>query len=260
MSLKVEELKFSYSGKKEILKGVSFDVPDETFVSILGPNGVGKSTLFKCILKLLPVKDGDILVDGMSVKEMTSAELARHIAYIPQFHTPTFSYSVFDMVLMGTTAQMGTFRNPGPAERKAALEAMEKLEITHLKDKSYMYISGGERQMTLIARAIAQQAKTLVMDEPSASLDFGNKVRLMKTVKGLSKNGYTVIQSTHDPEQAYFYSNKVLAMSDGKVLKYGKPEEVVTDEVISVLYGMDVTVMNIGRRVIACVPKDLHRM
>ncbi len=259
MSLKVDNLKFSY-GNHEVLKGISFEAGEGEFVSVLGSNGVGKSTLFKCILNILKPYGGSISIDGKSIADMSIESVAKEIAYIPQYHSPIFNYSVFDVVLMGTTAQMRKFSVPKEKQIKIAGEAMEILNISELKDRSYMNISGGERQMALIARAIAQQAKILVMDEPSASLDFGNKIRLMKTIKGLTKEGYTVIQSTHDPEQAYFYSNKIVAMHDGRVVNYGYPDEVVNSETISLLYGMDIDVINVEWRVVSCVPKDLHRI
>ena len=133
---------------------------------------------------------------------------------------------------------------------------MERLEITHLRDRGYGNISGGERQMVLIARAIAQQAKILIMDEPSANLDFGNKVRVMKAVKRLTKEGYTVIQSTHDPDQAFLYSDKILAMHDGQILAWGTPQEVMNRELISKLYNVDVDICSLKEDAIrVCVPR-----
>ncbi|MCQ2511958.1 MAG: ABC transporter ATP-binding protein [Lachnospiraceae bacterium] len=259
MSLKIDNIYFSYKNHP-VLKGVSFEAGKGELISVLGPNGVGKSTLFKCILGLLKPEQGDVIINGTSLKEMTPAMLAREIAYIPQFHNPVFSYTVFDMVLMGTTAQMSKLSVPKEEQMKYAEEALKILDIYHLKDRNYANISGGERQMTLIARAIAQQAKILIMDEPSASLDFGNKIRLMKTVRTLTNNGYTVIQSTHDPEQACFYSSKILAMYDGQNLAFGRPPDIIDSRLISKLYGMDIDVINLDRQVISCVPKDLHRM
>ena len=252
MSLKVENLDFSYKDN-HVLKDISFEAEEGEFLSILGPNGVGKSTLFRCILKLLEPQGGQIFINGKSMQPMTPDETAKQIAYIPQFHSPVFNYSVLDMVLMGTTSQIGTFAVPKEKQIKTAEAALEMLNIMFLRDRGYQSISGGERQMTLIARAIAQQAKILVMDEPSASLDFGNRIRLMNTVRGLTKAGYTVIQSTHDPEQAYRYSDKVLAIKDGRVAAFGKPEDVITSDVISALYGLDVEIIKVKENIISCV-------
>ena len=256
MSIKVEQLSFSY-GEHEVLKGVSFSAEYGQFLSVLGPNGVGKSTLFRCMLGLLKPHEGVVSINGRPISALSSAELARHIAYIPQSHNPVFNYTVFDMVLMGTTAQLGRFSAPGAAQTALVDSALERLGIAHLRDRGYANISGGERQLVLIARAIAQQAKILVMDEPSASLDFGNKMRVMQTVKGLAREGYAVIQSTHDPDQAFFYSDKILALHKGQLLAWGTPREVMTNELISTLYGVEVEVCSLREdRVRVCVPND----
>jgi len=158
---------------------------------------------------------------------------------------------------MGTTAQMGVFSSPGEKQAGSAEAAMARLGISHLRDRGYGNISGGERQLTLIARAIAQQARILVMDEPSASLDYGNRVRVMRTVRDLVEDGYCVIQSTHDPDQAYLYSHRVLALQEGRVLAWGRPEEVIESELISRLYGLDVEVCSLREdRVRVCVPRQ----
>ena len=259
MRMKVEDLHFSY-GNHEVLKGVSFGVEDSGFVSLLGPNGAGKSTLFKCMLGLLPPSGGSVHICGRNIRSMPAAELSHRVAYIPQSHSPVFNFSVFDMVLMGTTAQLGRFTSPGKQQEELAEAAMERIGISHLRNRGCSNISGGERQLALIARAIAQQAKILVMDEPSASLDYGNKLRVMETVKGLTREGYTVIQSTHDPDQAYLYSDKILALYGGKILADGTPGETISSELISTLYGVEVEVCSMHRDdVRVCVPAHLTK-
>lgn len=259
MGIEVKNLSFSYKNHP-VLQDISFDVRDGEFVSVLGPNGVGKSTLFKCILRLLTPEKGEILVNGNSIRNMTAEELASVIAYIPQTHSPVFNFTVEEIVLMGTTSQVAKLGVPGKKQQERAEQAMHRLGIEKLADRDFATLSGGEQQLALIARAMAQQARLLVMDEPSSSLDFGNKIRMMKTVKSLTKLGYTIIQSTHDPEQAYFYSNRILALKDGRVLAYGRPEEVVCEETVSALYGVEIAVSEVQRGVVACTPKDLHRM
>ena len=259
MSLQVHDLRFSY-GAHAVLKGVSFSAEYGEFLSVLGPNGVGKSTLFRNLLGLLRPTGGSVLVDGRDIGTMMPAELSRAMAYIPQSHNPVFNYSVLDMVLMGTTSQVGRFAVPGREQVKLAEAALERLNISHLRDRGCGHISGGERQLVLIARAIAQQAKILVMDEPSANLDFGNKIRVMRTVKGLTEDGFTVIQSTHDPDQAYLYSDKILALYGGQVLAWGTPRETMTESLISTLYGVDVEVCSMHNDdVRVCVPAHIHR-
>ena len=259
MRMQVENLRFSY-GSHEVLKGVSFPVEDSGFISLLGPNGAGKSTLFRCMLGLLEPSSGSVHICGRDIRNMSAAELSHRVAYIPQSHSPVFNFSVFDMVLMGTTAQLPTFASPGREQEKLAEAAMERLGIAHLRNRGCGNISGGERQLALIARAIAQQAKILVMDEPSASLDYGNKLRVMETVKGLTEDGYTIIQSTHDPDQAYLYSDRILALYDGKILAYGTPRETISSSLISTLYGVDVEVRSLHRDGIrVCVPAHLAK-
>ncbi len=255
--MEVKGLYFSYD-VREILSNISFSVRDGEFVSVLGPNGVGKSTLFRCMLGLLTPDEGGTFVDGRDTSTMSARELAKCIAYIPQSHNPVFNYSVLDMVLMGTSAQVGRFSAPGKEQLAVAQAALHRLGIWNLHDRGYANISGGERQLVLIARAIAQQAKILVMDEPSANLDFGNKIRVMNTVKGLTKDGYTVIQSTHDPDQAYLYSDKILALYDGQVAAWGSPQETMTDALITTLYGVDVEVCSMrGDKVRVCIPRSM---
>jgi len=257
--MKIEDLHFSY-GSHQVLKGVSFGVEDSGFISLLGPNGAGKSTLFRCMLGLLEPSGGSVHICGRNIRAMPAAELAHRVAYIPQSHSPVFNFSVFDVVLMGTTSQLSRFASPGKKQEQLAEAAMERIGIAHLKNRGCGNISGGERQLALIARAIAQQAKILVMDEPSASLDYGNKLRVMETVKGLTREGYTVIQSTHDPDQAYLYSDKIIALFDGKIIASGTPRETISSGLISTLYGVDVEVCSMHRDdVRVCVPAHLTK-
>lgn len=257
MSMTVENLCFSY-GDREILKDINFSAEYGEFLSVLGPNGVGKSTLFRCMLGLAPPSKGGTSIDGRPISDMSASQLAQLIAYIPQSHNPVFNFSVFDMVLMGTTAQIGSFESPKKEQAAQVELALDRLGITHLKDRGYGNISGGERQLTLIARAIAQKAKILVMDEPSASLDFGNRIRVMQTVRALAKEGYAVIQSTHDPDQAYLYSDKILALHNGGVLAWGTPQETISGALASALYGVDIEVCSLhGDGIRVCVPAHL---
>ena len=257
MSLEIRDLRFSY-GEHEVLKGLSFTAEYGQLLSVLGPNGVGKSTLFRCILGLLKPSGGECLIDGKSTAGLSAKDLASRIASIPQSHYPTFNFSVLDMVLMGTTAQVNAMSVPGKRQIKLAKEALKRLGIGHLARRGYTNISGGERQLVLIARAMAQQAKILIMDEPSANLDYGNRTRVMQTVRSLAREGYTIIQSTHDPDQAFLYSDKVLAIQDGQVLALGSPQDTITSELISKLYGVEVEVCSLkDDRMRVCVPGDM---
>jgi iron complex transport system ATP-binding protein len=239
MEIAVKDLSFSY-GAHRVLDGVSFTAQSGELLAVLGPNGVGKSTLFYCLLGLSRPGGGEILLGGKPVGAAPPSELARQIAYVPQSHAPTFNYSVFDMVLMGTTARVGGLSAPGADELALADEALERVGIAHLRERGYLRISGGERQLTLIARALAQQAKILIMDEPTANLDYGNQLRVLSRVKALTREGYTVVQSTHNPDHAFLFADRVLALKDGRVAALGTPREAVTEELIESLYGVRV--------------------
>lgn len=258
MSLKVKDLSFSY-GERSVLKEINFSASYGEFVSVLGPNGVGKSTLFRCMLKLLTPTKGNIFIDEIPLTEYSSLQLAHKIAYIPQSHNPIFNFSVLDMVLMGTNASLNRFSAPGKKETELALKLLGRLGILSLKDRGYSQLSGGERQLVLIARAMAQQAKILLMDEPSANLDFGNRIRLMQTIKKLTTEGYLVIQSTHDPDQAYFYSDKILALYQGQIAAFGNPKETICNDLISKLYGVCVEVTSMREDTVRiCVPSQVE--
>ena len=257
MSIEVRHLSFSY-GSRQVLRDVSFSVGKGRLLSVLGPNGVGKSTLFRCILGLLHGFQGEITVDGTAVSTLGARELARKVAYIPQSNYPAFQYSVFDMVLMGTTAQSRGFSPPGPKQEAASLEALERLDIAHRADRSYTRLSGGERQLVLIARALAQRSQVLLMDEPTANLDYGNQIRVLTKVRALADAGYTIVQSTHNPEQSYLFSHQILAMKDGQVLAHGAPGEVMNEDLIRALYGIDAEVVSLrDGRMRVCIPRDL---
>lgn len=257
MSIEVKNLSFSY-GERRVLQNVAFSAADGELLSILGPNGVGKSTLFRCILGLEKGYTGEILVGGENVRGMGPSELARRIAYIPQHHYPTFNYPVLDMVLMGTTAHAGAFSQPGKRERNEARSALKRLGMEDFAERPFMKISGGEQQLVLIARALAQRSNVLVMDEPTASLDFGNQIRVLTQIRALAEEGYTIILSTHNPEQSYMFSHRILAMQDGGVLAKGLPGEVVTTGVIRELYGIEANVESIRNDAVrVCVPERI---
>lgn len=256
MSIEVKNLRFCY-GARPVIGDVSFTSEKGELLAVLGPNGVGKSTLFRCLLGFLKPVSGEILVDGKELWAYSRRELAKKLAYIPQSHTPAFDHTVLDSVLMGMTAQLGVFEQPGQAQREKAVQMLRALGIEKLADRGCMKISGGERQLMLLARALVQDASMLIMDEPTANLDYGNSCRVMERVKRLGQNGYTIIFSTHDPNQAFSYATKVLALKDGGVMAVGAPEAVLTEDVLSRLYGIPVARCEMetvfGRKTI-CMP------
>ena len=244
MSIEVKNLSFSY-GNRPVLHGISFTVEKGEFLSILGPNGVGKSTLFRCVLGLLSGYTGQVLIDGMDVRTFSTREAARHIAYIPQSSRSIFNYSVFDIVLMGRTSALNTFRSPGKKDVEKCRWALEKIGISHLADRCFHRLSGGEQQLVLIARALVQDAPILMLDEPTANLDFGNQLLVLEQARSLAREGYTVIQTTHHPEQSYMFSDRILAIQQGRVLTEGPPASVLTPENMRKLYGTDVSIVSL---------------
>lgn len=257
MSIEVKNLNFSY-GDRQVLHDVSFQVEKGEFLSILGPNGVGKSTLFRCMLGLLSGYTGQVLVDGVDARSFSVRETARHIAYIPQSSHAIFNYSVFDIVLMGRTSGLSTFRSPGKKDRQICQWAMDKVGITHLQDRCFHRLSGGEQQLVLIARALVQKAPILMLDEPTANLDFGNQLLVLEQARNLAREGYTVIQTTHHPEQSYMFSDRILTIQKGSVLAEGKPEEVLTEQTIHTLYGVDVDVVSLYEdKARICIPTHI---
>ena len=240
-SLSVKNLSFSY-GQREVLHNISLEAREGEFLSILGCNGVGKSTLFRCMLGLLEGYSGEVLVDNKNIKSMAPGEIASYIAYIPQTSAPVFNYSVEDMVLFGTTAGMGRLSSPGREEMERVDSALRRMGIESYRERCFHQLSGGEKQLVIIARAIAQNAKILMLDEPTASLDFGNQMLVLKQIRSLADEGYTVIQTTHNPEHSYMFSDSITAIKNGSILIDAEPEKVLTKEIISSIYGIDVDI------------------
>lgn len=254
MSIDIRHLSFSY-GRHEVLHDIDISIPDATLVNVLGPNGVGKSTLFRCILGLNPRYTGEIIVNGKDMRTLSIRQRAREISYIPQSHAPVYDYEVLDVVLMSTGTDLGMLRSPGQRHVERAYGALERIGIEHLAHRTYTQISGGEQQLVLIARALAQNARTIIMDEPTSALDYGNTVRVLSCVRQLAREGLSIVQSTHQPDQAFLYSDKTLVINDGRVFAYGDPKEVITKELVSAIYGVDVEVNSLyGDKVRVCVP------
>lgn len=259
MSLSVRDLTFAYR-KTPVLNDVSFDTAAGELLAILGPNGVGKTTLFRCILGEQKHYAGKITVDGADVRSLSARETAHRIAYIPQTHAMTFRYSVRDMALMGTSHTLSPLALPGKAQERIAAEALERLGIAGLADRSFDTLSGGEQQIVYIARALAQQAKILLMDEPTASLDYGNQLRVLSVVKVLATDGYTVLLSTHNPQHALWFADRVLALDEGRVAAFGRTEKTLTPQLFKTLYGTDAERYETpGGPVILPVPEEAKR-
>ncbi len=258
--LEVRNLRCGYGKKKdiEIVHGISFAVDADEFVCIIGANGCGKTTMLKTVMGLLPAFGGQVLVKGRDIETMDERERARHFAYIPQAHTPPFPFSVADVVILGRTPHISQLSFTSDYDRVIAYQAMELLGITDLAERPYTNLSGGQQQLVLIARALTQQADVLVMDEPTASLDFGNQHLVLSRMKMLSKMGKAVIMVTHDPDHALFCADRVVVMREGLVLRDGTPDECVTTEMMQTIYNTNARVVDVevepNRTERVCVP------
>ena len=245
MAIDVRNLAFSY-GETPVLRDLSFSMRGGEVIALLGPNGVGKSTLLCCLLGFLKPTRGEILIGGRPLSSYPRRALAREIAYIPQSCSPAFNYTVQESVLMGVTARLGPLESPTEAQQSLVMQTLAQLGISHLAGRGSQNISGGERQLMLIARALVQDAHVLIMDEPTANLDYGNSYRVMERVAQLGREGYTVLFSSHDPNHAFRYAARVLALRDGALLADGAPAQVLTESVLSSLYGVNVAVRSVA--------------
>ena len=211
---------------------------------VLGPNGSGKTTLFRTLLGLLPAHAGEIMLNAKALNTFTPTERAQRMAYVPQAGNSYFAFSVREVVLMGRTAHLGLFAAPGASDIDAAESALAELRIGHLADKAFTDISGGERQLALIARALAQASPLLIMDEPTASLDFGNQMLILNEILRLKASGRSVIFCSHDPDHALrtciHPADQVLLLHHGNALACGRAQDVVTPENLGTLYGVGV--------------------
>jgi iron complex transport system ATP-binding protein len=229
---------FAYRSRT-VLQDVSLKLRLGETVSLLGPNGSGKTTLLKILLGLKQPVSGQVLLDGKPLRQLGHRLAATKLAYVPQDHAMVFPYRVLDVVLMGRLPHLGFFGGYRAEDHALARQALEKMGIAHLSARPYNEISGGERQLALIARALAQGAKMLIMDEPVSGLDYGNQLLLLSRLKTLGDAGYAVLHSTHYPDHAQLISTRVLMLKNGRLIADGKPQDVINEENIFGLYGID---------------------
>ncbi len=254
--VRVHNVAFGYNGKP-VLHDISISIETGFVISLLGPNGSGKTTLLKVLLGLYPPDAGEVFLEGSPMLEMTPRQLAHKIAYVPQTHRMSFAYTVFDIILMGRASYTSFFSRYSKKDYEIAEQAMERLSISRLRDRAYTEISGGERQLTLIGRALAQGADTLVMDEPLNGLDYGNQIRLLECISTLAEEGYTFIKTTHFPDHALWISNRVVLLHKGRIVADGPTESVITEENISQLYQRDIAILEVGNGVRTCLPRSI---
>ncbi|MBD3801218.1 MAG: ABC transporter ATP-binding protein [Campylobacterales bacterium] len=239
--IEVKNLTFSYPAH-QVLKKMNFALYPGEVVSLLGPNGCGKSTLIRLMLGLMR-GSGDIRLDGAPLARYSHREIAQHIAYIPQHHSVPFNYTVAEMVMMGRAAKLGFFAQPGKRDREVAMEALRTVGIDGLASRPFGQLSGGQKQMVLLARALAQEVSTFIMDEPVTGLDYGNQMRLLEMISHLAGQGKTILKTTHYPDHALLVSSRVAVMHDGHMIDEGVPDAVITPEMLRRVYGVEADIV-----------------
>ena len=245
MSLRAESVSFDYRDSESAfsLDEVSVETAAGSLTGLLGPNGCGKTTLLKLLCGVITPQRGRILIDGQSIDSLTRRDLARHVAVVPQETHPAFEYSVMEMVLMGRHPHLTRFQLEGPADFAIAHEALAATGTDHLADRNYMTLSGGEKQRVIIASALAQQTKILLLDEPTASLDLGYQLEIAVLLAQLNRERrVTMVLATHDLNLAASICDRLVVMRGGRVLAQGATKDVLTGAMVRRLYDVDADV------------------
>jgi len=259
MRLNVSGAEFHYDATKTGgFRDISFSIENGEVMSILGPNGCGKTTLLKCLNNLIGIEGGRVMLDGRDIARLSRTEVARAVGYVPQVHQPAFPFSVLDMVITGRAPHLGLLQSPGVKDVLIAEEALDARGSGHLRDKPYPRLSGGERQLVIFARVLAQRPGLLLLDEPTSHLDFGNQARVLRIISEMAATGLPIVMTSHFPDHAFLVSSKVAMMKDGAFLDLGTPDDVINAANLETAYGIRVKVLDIadapGRRI--CLPID----
>jgi len=239
--ISIKNISFSYDTVGDTIKNISFALNKGELVALLGPNGSGKTTILKCLNGTLKPKTGEIYIENHNIKDLSYKETAKLISVVPQERSAVFSYLVIDIVAMGITPYLSFGRMPTKKDYKEAYAKLEFFNIQHLAEKSYNQLSGGEKQLVLIARALMQDTDYLIMDEPTSHLDFKNQHLVMKELKKLSKNGKGVVTALHDPNLALRFCDRIIMVKKGEVIFSGENIEVMNPQNLQILYDAPVS-------------------
>jgi ABC-type cobalamin/Fe3+-siderophores transport system ATPase subunit len=229
---------------KPVFSGVSLTVRNGEVLSVLGPNGAGKTTLLKCLGGMLVPTYGDITLHNKPLGSFSRRAIAREIAVVPQGEWPLFPFTVRNIVVMGRAPFLPFFSVPSGQDENIACAALDTVGIGHLADRECTAISGGEWQLVLIARALAQQPKILLLDEPTAHLDLGNQLKVLHVIHLLAKSGLAVIITTHAPDQALLLDGTAALMNKGRIIAQGRPADILTPDLICETYGVTVAMVH----------------
>lgn len=243
----VKNLRYKYPiSKTGVLRGVFLEIPEGKVTALLGPNGSGKSTLFKVLLKFLSPYEGDIHVNGEDLRYTDINTLSKIISWVPQEEDSLFPYTVLDYVLLGRTPHLGFFNMPNKKDEEIAHNVLTQLSLSGLAYRKVSTLSGGEKKLVSIARALVQESDTIILDEPTAHLDIGNKVKVLNIIRRMADSGKTVIFSTHDPNEAFLVADNVAIMNSGEIVSKGPPATAITEELLEKVYGVKVTVQRVN--------------
>ena len=259
MKILAENISFAYKRENLILNDVSLEVNSGEIVCMLGPNGTGKTTMLRCLLGFNKALKGKITIDGKQMSSLGFKNRAKCLAYVPQYSSLSFPYTVKEVILMGRTAYLSYGMPFSKDDYEFAMKTIERLGISHMSNCLYNELSGGQKQMVLLARALAQDAKILIMDEPTANLDYSNQVKMLETIKQLVQEGYGILMTSHFPDHAFLTESRVILMKGGEKLYDGNPNEVITSEILTNLYQTSVEVSEINikayeKSIKVCVP------
>ena len=251
--LEVQDIQVYY-GMIQALKGVSFSVNEGEVIALIGANGAGKTTTLHTITGLLPSKKGTVTFEGQDITKVPAHKIVyMGVAHVPEGRRVFADLSVYQNLKMGAY----TRKDKEEIEQTLAMVYERFPRLKERKDQRAGTLSGGEQQLVLIARALAQNARTIIMDEPTSALDYGNTMRVLGCVRQLAREGLSIIQSTHQPDQAFLFADKVLAINKGRVRAFGDPRDVITEELVAELYGVDVSICSLfGDRMRVCVPSQ----
>jgi iron complex transport system ATP-binding protein len=256
-AISVRDLTFVRDRKGLVLRQVSMDVEAGEVLCILGPNGAGKSSLLHCVLGIETTWNGEVRVMGQDARALPRRELARLLSYVPQTSRSAFSFTVDEWVMMGRTPHIPLGREPTSHDYAAVEDALARLGLLPLRDRPIDQLSGGEMQLVLTARALAQETPVILLDEPTASLDLSNQRHVLRAIRQLRELGRTVVMTTHLPEHAFLLDARVLLLKNGEVVGHGAPLELCTGRVLSELYGVELRVLldtGAGIPIAACIP------
>lgn len=244
----IQDLGFSY-GEAVVLHDVGMQVRRGQVFAIVGPNAAGKTTLLRCMERVLRPTTGVVRLDGRDTRTLSARELSSTMAVVPQAHAPVFPYTVQEVVLMGRNPHVGVGSAPGPADVEKAREALAALDMLELAGRPYTQLSGGQLQLVLLARALAQEAEVLLLDEPTAHLDFRNRYMVLDRIRGLATGrGLAAVMTVHDPNDAMQYADRVGLLGEGGLVATGTPEEALTAERLRALYHMPIEMLTDGSR------------